>query len=217
MRKHRLPPRFRVCDAESRRCAKVNSRNALHVTVIDPITVELDPEVLTQRKELREFFATDGGSKDMNIDGDTTNTLFKIAAQEGTVKWIKAFRIVFHDTNLEMDTNDVRRFGDAAVSPGLTNGIEVFVNQGGVNTNFFIDPIKAMVDFLPYMARGPDGFTNIPNSITTQEDYLHFDFILNTPVVLPVGSPDYLGINIKDDLTALAFMRGIAAGYQEFV
>jgi hypothetical protein len=153
----------------------------------------------------------------MNIDGSTTSTLFKIAAEEGKIKWINAFRIMFHDTNMEMDTNDVRRFGDAAVSPGLTNGVEVFVHQSGTNTNFFIEPIKAMVDFLPYMAKGPDGFTNLPNSITTQDDYLHFDFVLNTPVVLPVGSPDYLGISINDDLRLIAFMRGIAEGYQEIL
>jgi hypothetical protein len=74
--------------------------------------------------------------------------------------------------------------------------------------------VRVIGDFLTYA----DDFTNLVNSVGTQEDYLAFDFLFESraPVVLTEGTLDSITIRINDDLTAIDKQVAIARGYQEF-
>lgn len=118
-----------------------------------------------------------------------------------------------NSTNMEMGTNDFRRFGDAAIAPGLTNGVEFYFVQGGRKIDVFLEPVKNVGRFLDYA----DDFTNLVNAVSAQSDYLSFDFIFDQPVALPAGSNDKIVFVVNDDLTALDFMQVVVRGWQEFL
>jgi hypothetical protein len=111
-----------------------------------------------------------------------------------------------------MNTNDFRRFG-AATAGGtpLTNGITLKVTQGGLVTDFFIAPITRMGDFFNYS----DSYLNIINAITSQSDFLYFDFNFDSTVVLPPGTTDQIAMTVNDNLTAIDLFKVIVRGYQE--
>ena len=57
----------------------------------------------------------------------------------------------------------------------------------------------------------------LTNAVSSQSDYLHFDFTFDRPVVLTEGTLDALTIRINDDLTPIDKHIAVARGYQEFV
>jgi len=183
----------------------------MKVTTVEPISVEISAAVLTRRKLLNEFFTDPGGSIDLNVDGSTTPVEYTIEPSSDRVRWINRVRFLFNDTNMELDTNDFRRFGTAATAPGLTNGLTFSVHQGGVETDFFKSPIVTVGDLMDYA----DDFTNFVNAISAQSDFLSFDFDFEQPVVLPVDSTDKLVVTINDDLTSIDLFKVIARGFQE--
>lgn len=193
--------------------AQVNSRNALVVQSYPPISgVGIPPEVLTSIRVQRENFTNSSGSKDINVDGSTTSAEFVVQAEEGVTKWITGFRIIMEGTNLEIETNDFRRFGNATIAnTPLPNGLEIFVIQSGIQVDISVDPIGVIGDFLNYS----DDFINLVNAVGTQEDYLQFQFAFDQPVVLPDGSEDRIVIQVNDDLTPIDTMFAIARGYKE--
>jgi hypothetical protein len=85
------------------------------------------------------------------------------------------------------------------------------VLQGGVQTNFFINPITRTGEFMDYA----DDFTNLANSVTAQEDFLSFDFVFDGEVILIPGSGDAVSLTVNDDLTNLSLFRAVARGFQE--
>jgi hypothetical protein len=192
------------------RTAGITRDHAVKVTVLDPVSIELPVETLTRRKVIFEYLSNNS-NYDLNVDGSTPID-FTVDAELLKVKWITKLRVILNGVNLEIDTNDFRRFGAATASQTpLTNGIKLFVRQGGVNSNLYVEPIKTIGEFLYYS----DNFVNLPNSVGTQEDYLYFDFIFEVPVVLPEGTQDKIVMTIQDDLTDIDFFRVIARGYQE--
>jgi hypothetical protein len=195
--------------------AEVTEQHALKVTGINSSSSSQSSTELTLFKQLREFFTELGGaSDDLNIDGSTTSKEFTIEAETGKTKWVTGVRILLYDTEMELDTNDFRRFGSAtAVSTPLTNGIEFYATQGGIQTNYFVDPITTIGDFMNYA----DKYTNFINAVSNQDDFLSFDFNFDVPIVLPEGSSDKLSITINDDLTDVFFFKSIARGYQELI
>jgi hypothetical protein len=174
--------------------------------------VGIPPEVLTSIRVQRENFTNSSGSKDINVDGSTTSAEFVVQAEEGVTKWITGFRIIMEGTNLEIETNDFRRFGNATLAnTPLPNGLEIFVIQSGIQVDISVDPIGVIGDFLNYS----DDFINLVNAVGTQEDYLQFQFAFDQPVVLPDGSEDRIVIEVNDDLTPIDAMFAIARGYKE--
>ena len=136
-----------------------------------------------------------------------------VTPQSDRVKWVMSWRIILHSTDMEINTNDFRRFGAAAIAPGLTNGIEFYFNQAGRRTDVFLENVKSIGQFLDYA----DGFTNLVNAVTSQSDYLSLDFSFDQPVVLAPGSNDQIVLGVSDDLTALDFAQVIVRGWQEFL
>ncbi|MDX1746324.1 MAG: hypothetical protein R3324_10335, partial [Halobacteriales archaeon] len=173
---------------------------------------DLSNEELTRFKQYRAFLRNTAGSKEMNVDGSVTPVDFRVVAEVGKVKWVAGARFIINGTNFEMVSQDLKRFGSATSGGGsLPNGLAFFSDQGGVLTNIFLDPVRQTVDFLNYN----DDFTNFVNAITSQSDFLSFDFFFEQPVVLAPGSVDELVVRVQDDLTALDQLRVIVRGYQE--
>ena len=170
---------------------------------------------LANLRQLREFFEDSLGSNAQNVDGSTTPVEFQIKAGASVTKWISGFRLILEGVNLEIATNDFRRYGAAtAANSSLPNGVEIELFQSGVTTPITADPVGVIGDYLTYA----DDFTNLVNSVGTQEDYLAFDFLFESraPVVLTEGTLDSITIRINDDLTAIDKQIAIARGYQEF-
>ena len=196
----------------SERTAAVTPRNALLVQTVPVSSVAGIPaDTLTAVRLQRKYFLN-GGSEAMNVDGSTTSVDFVITAESDLVNWITGFRILMEGTNLEIDTQDFRRFGQAtSANTALTNGIDIFVEQSGVRVDIAVEPIGVLGDFLSYA----DEFTNLANSVSNTSDFISFDFKLDQPVVLPDGSLDRMVIRINDDLTNIDKFVAIGRGYKE--
>lgn len=191
--------------------AGVTGANALKVSIQEQSAAELPIEILTIRKQFRGFLETPAGSSDLNVDGSVTPVEFLVGADVSATRWITGIRILLNDISMELDTNDFRRFGTAAIAPGLTNGLEIYVEQSGFRTDLYLDPIKTIGDFMNYA----DRYVNFINAIGTQEDFLSFDFDFDVPVVLPPGSLDKIAMVVNDDLTPVDLFNVIVRGYQE--
>jgi hypothetical protein len=118
-----------------------------------------------------------------------------------------------NSTDMELETNDFRGFGNAAGAPGLTNGVQFYFVQGGRRIDVFLESVQNIGRFLDYA----DSFTNLVNAVTSQSDYLSFDFVFDQPVALPAGSNDKIVFEVSDDLTDLDFMQVVVRGWQEFI
>lgn len=187
-----------------------------HALKVSPVTINtLDQTIgeLTLKKQYRDWLRTSGGSENMNVDGSATPVLFEETAEPGKVKWITAWRLVMHNTYMELDTNDFRRFGTAATAPGLTNGIEFYFEQSGRHIDVFLESVKTIGDFMQYS----DDYVNLINAVASQTDYLHFIFRFDQPVALPAGSNDKIVMSINDDLTSVDLMKVVVRGWQEFL
>lgn len=202
-----------VLDGEgSKRKAGVTVKHALKVSVLELSSAEQSEDELTAKKNYRGFLLNTGGSGDMNVDGSSTPVLFKQSSISTATRWLSGVRLLFNGTNMEIQTNDFRRFGNAtAQQTPLTNGVELFLIQGGIQTNLFITPITTIGQFMDYA----DSITNFVNAVSTQSDFLSFDFSFDVPLVLPPGSQDYVAVKVSDDLTNIDLFKGIVRGYQE--
>ena len=194
--------------------ANVTSENAVRVSTVPISASEVDVNILTRYKVLREFFIDTSSSRNLNINGSITNVEFKISSSINKVKYITSLRFIFNDGNMDMSTaGQLTRFGDAAATPGLTNGLNLTISQSGTITEIFPDSIKNIGDFLNYS----DGFTNIKDAVSAGIDFLSFDFNFEQPIVLTTDNLDKISVTIKDNLTAVTFFNVLARGYQEFI
>ena len=207
-----MPVDSRIIDATGgRNGAAVTQANALLVSVLPPSSRGLPASDVANLRQLREYFTDSSGSNDQAVDGSTTPVEFSVRTEPGVTKWLTGFRLILEGVNLEIATNDFRRYGAAATSPGLTNGIRVETFQSGVTTPITREPVLTIGEYLQWA----DDFTNLINSVGSQEDYLHFDFTFDRPVVLAEGSTDALILRVSDDLTAIDKHLAVARGYQE--
>lgn len=196
--------------------AQVNSDNALKVYQSEPVLVDEAEDgyaSLTRKKQYRDWLRTAAGSEDMLVDGSTNAVYFSETSQSEKVKWITAWRLIMHSTGMELDTNDFRGFGAAAGPSGLTNGLQFYFVQDGRQIDVFLENVKNLGDFLKYA----DDYTNLVNAVTSQSDYLHFDFTFDQPIALPAGSNDKIVMVVNDDLTDLDYMQVVVRGWQEFI
>ena len=191
--------------------AKVTEDHALLVTGIEQNAFFVDDDVLTRYKLLRAFM-TNGTSKDMNVNGSVTPVEFTVTSDVGKVLYITQIRILINGTYFELDTQDFRRFGLATAGGGaLPNGLTLNVEQGGIVTSMFADPVTQTGDFLNYA----DDFVNLKNSISAQSDFLSFDIHFEKPVVLPESVTDRMVMTVRDNLTSIDLFQVLVRGYQE--
>jgi len=192
------------------RQAEVTPNYALKVQNVPETSVGIPPDDLANLRLYRDFLR-DGTSPDANVDGSTTNTEFLIASQLNKNIWVTGVRFLFEGSNLEMNTNNFRRFGNAS-NNALTNGLLFRTRQGGETIELFADPVVFMGDFFTYS----DRYLNLINSVGSQEDFLSFDIDFEKPVVLPEGGNDAISLLVRDDLTAIDKFQVLVRGYQEF-
>jgi hypothetical protein len=192
----------------------VSTEGAIYVIQAEPLALELPVEVLTRRKLFFDFFRNSSDSEQMTVDGSVTPVEFTIAAEADKVKWVTQVRFLIEGNNFDLTASgDFRRWGSVAVSPGLTNGIELDVVQGGITSSLFYDPVVNMGDLFNYQT----SYENFINAIDAQADFLSVDIQLPQPVTLPAGSSDRMFCRINDDLVDPDFLsfRLLAKGYQE--
>jgi hypothetical protein len=172
-------------------------------------------ELLTRRKVLVESLANSSGSTDFRVDGSVTTQDFAIESEMDTLKSVCCLRLVFHDTQMSLGSAEGSRFGSSASSPGLTNGLRLFADQGGEETDIFITPVKAIAEFLEY-----GEVFNQAGALGAGLDILVITLVLPEPIVLPPGSKDRLVLQVRDDLTpidtkALASAQGWRENFTE--
>lgn len=192
--------------------AQVLSNNALKVQSVPESSKGIPPEELANLRLFRGFLEN-GGSADANVDGSTTSAEFIIESSLNRNLWVTSVRFLFEGVNLEMNSNDFRRFGNAtSANTSLTNGLLFRSIQSGETAELFADPVGFMGDFFTYA----DDYLNLINSVGSQEDFLSFDLDFEKPVVLAEGGSDSLRLVIQDDLTGIDKFQVLVRGYQEF-
>lgn len=197
--------------------AGVTPDHALKVTVV-PYSARFfsreDLVGLARFKLLRKYLTDSNGSYDINVDASVTTKYFKYRPTATEVAYVTGLRFILEGTELELDTNDAKRFGLAtAGSTPLTVGVSCAVVQGAIQTYIFPEPVKVMGDFLAWI----DDFTSLRNIISSQSDFLSFDIVFDTPIVLAGALSDELVVSIGDDLTAIDKFRAVTRGYFEEV
>lgn len=194
------------------RTVQVLPNNALKVQTVPDSSQGIQPESLANLRLFRGFLEN-VGSNDMNVDGSVTEVEFKVESGLNVNIWVTGVRFIFEGINLEMNTNNFRRFGNATTTgTPLTNGLLFQTTQSGETVGLFAEPVVYMGDFFTYA----DDYLNLINSVGSQEDFLSFDFDFEKPVVLAEGLTDKVFVTVRDDLTAIDKFQVIVRGYQEF-
>lgn len=206
-----------IIDGKGRgRSAEVTPGGTLLVTPQTETARGIDPARLANQLVLSERFTDENGSSEQVVDGSVTPVDFSIRAEQGVTKWVTGFRLIIIGPNLDISTNQLRRYGAAAA--GLTNGIQIESFQAGETANITANPVQTIADYFLYQ----DDFLSLVSSISNNEDLLTFDFLFVRPVVLVEGSTDEVIIRIRDDMTAAlntvnASQFAISRGWKELL
>lgn len=205
--------KFKIQDGTGKpTIAGVTESNAVRVSLVNSSAANFTTEELTRNKLLKEYFSQPSGNILLNVDGSLFNQFFTLRSKVGYVQYITSLRFIFNDGNMDINTSgQLRRFGDAATSPGLTNGILMYADQNGVITNIFNSPIRSLADFFNYV----DDFTNFVDGISNGVDLLTLDFKFDVPIVLTSGTVDTITVVIRDNLLPVDLFTIVARGYQE--
>lgn len=204
-----------IIDGKGRgRSAEVTPAGTLLVVPQTETARGIDAETIANQLVLSERFTDSAGAFEQVVDGSVTPVEFAIRAEQGFTKWIRGFRLVIIGPNLDINSNQLRRYG--ALAGGLTNGIEIESFQSGETANIAATPIQTIADYFLYQ----DDFTSLTGAISATEDLLTIDFLFARPVVLVEGTNDEVIIRIRDDLTAAlnttdATQSAIARGWKE--
>ena len=164
-------------------------------------------------KFFNDQFTNASGSANLNVNGAVTPQQFLIRPPAGELISVRELRFAFEGADLDMGTNDVRRFGAAAGTGGLTNGLTCFIEQKGMTQGIFINPIQHMSQYFHYIT----DFYNVPDGIAVNEDLLVWviDLKLLVPIPVIAGGTDRVVVQVNDDLTALNFFQVFATGQRE--
>lgn len=198
----------------SGRTVMVTEASALLVSTIPETARGMDPSYLNNLLTLVETFKNAAGSDDQVVDGSTTPVEFSIQAEPGVTKWITGFRMVIQGSALDIASNTIRKYSQAAA--GLSNGIDIEAFQAGVTTPLAPSPVQTIADYFLYQRE----FVSLSSAISAQEDLLTFDVEFDRPVVLVSGTTDRVTVRINDDLTSAltstnAKQITIARGWKE--
>lgn len=196
----------------SARQAEVTADHALRVAMFETPAADIPISVLTQFKQFRQYLKNSADSANCNVNASlSVPAYFYISAEPGKTLWVSGIRIVFNGTLLDITNMEARKFGSAAAAPGLPNGILLYAAQGGIQTNFFLEPVKNIANFLSYTS----DFINLINSVSTGVDLLVFGIQFSKPICLPQGSVDRFTLQVQDDLSSIDLLNIICEGWQE--
>lgn len=210
-----MPIHTRIKGGGSGEIADVSSEKALFVTLTNRDASDYTREEVEHIAILTAQFADSDGATDMSVDGSTNFVDFTVGAVStgGDIRFINQVRITIEGARLDMDTNERRRFGDAAASPGLTNGLRLFSKQTRTVADLFVAPVKTIGDFDLYASTAGRGVLSVKDGIAAGEDVLIVTIDLPAPVGLYPGTDNNLTIRVQDDLTAIDSITANAYGY----
>jgi hypothetical protein len=201
----------------SKRTAGVTTDHSLKVTNVDLSVYDLyvsgQLDILTRTKIYSSYLKNSSDSESMNVDGSTTPVEFYIQASASKLISVTNVRFVLNSTQMALSSSEGRRFAAAAASPGLTNGIEFYVEQGGVVTDIFSSPVKQIASFLNYS----DDFYNEAGALGSGMDILITRFDFSSPINIVPGVIDRIVVKISDDLTAIDLFNVAAIGTQQLI
>lgn len=190
---------------------KVTSRPISLTDVYDGGSGDLS--IYTRTKIFVSTLKNSSDSEDLNVDGSVTPVEFYIAAEPDKLKSIHHVRFVIHDTQTALGSSEGRRFCSAAASPGLTNGLEFYIEQGGITTHIFNNPVKNIASFLNFT----DDYINEPGALGAGLDLLTIQINFTDPINIVPGGIDTITVKISDDLTEIDLFNIIAFGSQELL
>jgi len=198
--------------------ADVTSNGALCTSVVPVPGKDVKASNAQAIKNLSGKFVNASDSASMNVDGSSIAVEFSIGSNTTHIRTIKEVRLLFHSTQMDITSNEARRFGAAAASPGLTNGLTLHTDQTGVTTNIFIDPVQVIGEFYNYAAGGLNtAIINDKDAVAASTDLLLIIIKLAAPVVLMAGSTDKVAVTVQDDLQALAKFEAYYYGTQQVI
>lgn len=195
----------------SGRRVAVTNTNAIKVAITSLAADDQSQEELTKRKFFTDYFKN-GTSFEMNVNGSATPVDFQVVAPTGFVLFIDKVRLIFHDQNMDMGGGNAGRFASASAG-ALPNGVRLVVNQGGVETDLFLNNATTMADFFQFNA----AFINITGAFGAGVDFLRYTFEFPQPIPLSDAITDKLFIRVQDNLSPINLFRAIATGVKEDV
>lgn len=192
----------------------VTRDHALRVEVMPTRRANIPSELLTASKLYREWFTTAAGAADMNVLGSlSTPVKYVVDSKSDRCLMVNQMRLLLDSGTMQVTggSAEVRRFGAAAVAPGLANGLTLNVIQEGVVTPVFLDPVKNVGDFFAYT----DTYLNFVDGSANNVDIFTVTIDFDVPIFLPAGSVDRIELQVRDNLTAIAYFRALVLGSQE--
>ena len=194
--------------------ADVTSNNGVKVVVTPALLADMKRGEQASREPYSAIFADSAGSTDMGVDGSATAVEFVISAGTEDMIVVNDIRLLFHSTNMDVSTNDSRRFG-STTAPGLTNGLTLqYIDSVGETVDLFSEPVKVIGQFLTFAKET----VNYSNAVAASTDYFLVVANVFTPIVLFPGTRDRIVITVQDDLSNLTAssnrFASFAAGYQ---
>jgi hypothetical protein len=202
--------------------AAVASTGQLCTAPWRPPTNKFTAANVGQVKALTGFLLDSADEDSLVYNGSSTAKDYAVKADADRIKWINELRLVIHDSQLRIDNNEQRRFGSAHAS-GLSNGLLLKAEQGGVVTSVFVDPVQRIGHFYRY-AGGPgvgagieNGIINSVDGIAAGTDLLVVRIRFEAPIGLFPGSLDRVYITVQDDLSGLTLFEVQYSGTQELL
>lgn len=196
----------------SARLVGITQDHALKVSIIPNSSRDLNLNQITRNKILRGFFENEDGYQFLNVNGSIDTKIYNAKPGVNTVFYIYALRFIFNGSDMDISRGDeATKFGIAANSPGLTNGIIVQAIQGTIPTDIITRPVKNIAGFLDYS----DEFVNLIDGVSNGVDYLSFDFNFEVPIILLPEVQDSISVFIRDDLSSINSFKILYRGYME--
>ena len=194
--------------------AKVTTNHALRVSIQQSSASDMTEEEASRLKLYRGYMKDSVDSRDLNVDGSTVPHDYTVVPQEGIAFWIRSVRFIFHSERMSLvAAKELQRFGAAGGTDGLTNGLEMWFEQGGQVVQLFNPAVLNVAD----MMQTADDFVNFTNGISNVVDYLHMEFDFDVPIVLMPTSVDRIVVRVNDDLTDLDMFEISVRGWKEIL
>lgn len=169
-------------------------------TGVDGGTGDVTVKIAFQDILKTQFLTATGlpaGSSVMAVDGSITPVPFWLPADATNDLYLDKIILVIEDGRV-----DFKDFGDIAI---LTNGIDLILKQGGVDTNL-IDKAKTTYQILKQS--GAD-FDVIKNANAASDDSIIIRVTLDSPRLI-AASTDEIRLIVNDNLTALSLFTARA-------
>lgn len=188
----------RIVDAFTLNAAKVTQRGGL--------LGEVYPIAIPASECHTDFFSLngDGENFDLNVDGDPTEQVFRVASPPNKRFLIRSLRLHIVDLGIQPD-----EFG--GLGSALSNGIVLEAhNASGADVFHFVGeshPITANYELEHLGQTSYLAFGTLQDLLTC-----HLDMVVQYGGLFLLDKGEYLSMHIRDDLTNLTHMECVVSG-----